>query len=353
VNERDPVSLAPSVVARRGLFELLSADDSRGVTVLSAPAGSGKTILLRSWIEEAGLRDRVAWVSVEREEQDAQRFWLAVIGELRAAIGADAFVERLEPTPTFDGDAVVERLISELGSLERPVVLVIDDLHELRSRNALRQLELFLSRRPALLQVVLASRRDLRLGLHRLRLAGQLTEIRSADLRFSIEETRELLAAARVALSDEAVVSLSERTEGWVAGLRLAALALSGHPDPDRFVSDFTGSERTVADYLFEEVLECQSEEARRLLLRTSILERVNDALADLLTGTTGSQRILQELEAENAFVVSLDLSRSWFRYHRLFAWREPIRWSTLYVSAAATSLVGDGGAASASLKPW
>lgn len=257
---------------------------------------------------------------VERGEQDAQRFWLSVIRELRGAIGADAFVEKLEPTPGFAGDAVVERLIAELGSLEQPVLLVISDLHELRSPDALRQLEHLLTRRPPLLRIVLSSRRDPRLGLHRLRVAGELTEIRSADLRFTIEETGELLAALGVELSDESLTRLHERTEGWAAGLRLAALALVGHPDPERFVAEFSGSERTVADYLFAEVLERQPEDVRRLLLRTSILERVTGPLADLLTGAAGSQRILQGLEQENAFVLSLDAGRTWFRYHRLFA---------------------------------
>ncbi len=313
-------SRGPFVVARRELFGLLSDDGSRGVTLLSAPAGSGKTVLLRSWIEDAGLGDRVAWVSVERGEQDAQRFWLSVIGEVRAAIGADAFVEKRGPAPVFEGEAVVGRLAAELGSLERPVVLVLDDLHELHAADALRQLELLIARRPPLLRVVLASRHDPRLGLHRLRLAGELREIRSADLRFTLEETQELLAAAGVALPGESLARLHERTEGWAAGLRLAALALAGHPDPERFVAEFTGSERTVADYLFAEVLERQPEEARRLLRRTSILERVNGSLADLLTGAAGSVRILQELEEHNAFVISLDASRSWFRYHRLFA---------------------------------
>src|SRR5271166_3949750 len=313
-------SRGPFVVARRELFGLLSDDGSRGVTLLSAPAGSGKTVLLRSWIEDSGLGDRVAWVSVERGEQDAQRFWLSVIGEVRAAIGADAFVEKRGPAPVFEGEAVVGRLAAELGSLERPVLLVLDDLHELHAADALRQLELLIARRPPLLRVVLASRHDPRLGLHRLRLAGELREIRSADLRFTLEETQELLAAAGVALSGESLARLHERTEGWAAGLRLAALALAGHPDPERFVAEFTGSERTVADYLFAEVLERQPEEVRRLLLRTSVLERVNGPLADLLTGGSGGERILQDLEDAGAFVMSVDAARSWFRYHQLFA---------------------------------
>ena len=315
------VVVAPPVVAREALFETLSAAErAGGVTLVSAPAGSGKTILLRSWLDGARLRDRAAWVSVERGEQDAQRFWLSLIEQLRAAVGAEAFVERLAPTPEFEGTAVVERLRSELQSLEEPVVLVIDDLHELASAEALAQLEALLAQRPSLLRVVFATRRDPQLGLHRLRLAGQLTEIRASDLRFTLEETHELLADSGVVLADESIAVLHARTEGWAAGLRLAALSLAGHPEPERFVEEFSGSERTVADYLLAEVLERQPDDVRRLLLRTSILERVNGALADILTGASGSEGILHGLERANAFVVALDAQRSWFRYHSLFA---------------------------------
>ena len=315
------VVVAPPVVAREALFETLSAAErGGGVTLVSAPAGSGKTILLRSWLDGARLRDRAAWVSVERGEQDAQRFWLSLIEQLRAAVGAEAFVERLAPTPEFEGTAVVERLRSELQSLEEPVVLVIDDLHELASAEALAQLEVLLAQQPSLLRVVLATRRDPQLGLHRLRLAGQLTEIRASDLRFTLEETHELLADSGVVLADESIAVLHARTEGWAAGLRLAALSLAGHPEPERFVEEFSGSERTVADYLLAEVLERQPGDVRRLLLRTSILERVNGELADILTGASGSEGILHGLERANAFVVALDAERSWFRYHSLFA---------------------------------
>ena len=313
--------VTPRVVARESLFERLSAAErDGGVTLLSAPAGSGKTIVLRSWLEHAGLRERAAWVSVERNEQDAQRFWLSLIDELRATVGAEAFVERLAPAPDFEGGAVVERLLSELQSLEEPAVLVIDDLEELASPDALAQLEVLLARRPSLLRVVLATRHDPQLGLHRLRLDGLLTEIRASDLRFTLEETRELLADSGVALPEESIIVLHARTEGWAAGLRLAALSLAGHPEPERFVTEFSGSERTVADYLLAEVLERQPREVRRLLLRTSILERVNGALADVLTGASGSEGILHGLERANAFVVALDAERSWFRYHSLFA---------------------------------
>jgi LuxR family maltose regulon positive regulatory protein len=160
----------------------------------------------------------------------------------------------------------------------------------------------------------------MRLGLHRLRLEGELTEIRAANLRFTLDEARALFGAAGVELPESALTLLHARTEGWAAGLRLAALSLAGHPDPERFAAEFSGSERTVAEYLLAEVLERQSEEVRRLLLRTSILERVSGPLADLLTGGSGTERILQDLEEAGAFVVSLDGRRSWFRYHGLFA---------------------------------
>ena len=311
---------APGVVARRALYARLSAGVSAGVTLVSAPPGSGKTVLLRSWIDEAGLRARTAWVLVERHERDAQRFWLSVVERLRSAVGRDGLVQELAPTPEFDGEGLVRRLISELEALDEPVVLVIDDLHELVSPDAQAQLELLLARRPRLLYVVLATRHDPSLGLHRLRLAGELTELRAADLRLSAEEARQLLDASGVELSAEAAAMLLARTEGWAAGLRLATMSLAGHPDPERFVAEFAGSERTVADYLLAEVLERQPEGVRQLLLRTSILERVCGPLADRLTGASGSERTLLELEDANAFVVSVDPERSWFRYHPLFA---------------------------------
>ena len=299
------------------LFERLSALAAGGVALVCGPAGSGKTVLLRSWLDAEGLADRAAWVSVERGERDEQRFWLSVIDEL-ARVSGDGWVERVSPTPRFRGERVVERLATELRSLEEPAVLVIDDLHELRSGEALRLLDLFLSRMPSELRVVLSTREEPRLGLHRLRLAGELIEIRGPDLGFSFEEARELLEASGVALSATGSLLLHERTEGWVAGLRLAAISLAQHPDPERFVAEFSGSERTVAGYLLAEVLERQPAEVRNLLLRTSVLEWVSGPLADTLTGGTGSEAILQALEEANAFVTSLDAGRTQFRFHHL-----------------------------------
>ena len=306
------------VVPRPGLSERLGA--SARVAVLSAPPGSGKTVLLRSWIGEPGRAGRVAWVAVGRGEQDPQRFWLSVLGALRGTSAGSGLVRELTAAPDLDGWAIVERLLKDLTPLADRLWLVIDDMHELRSADALAQLELLVMRAPPELRFVLATRHDLRLGLHRLRLEGELSEIRTADLRFTRAEARELLTAAGVALPEPALAMLHERAEGWAAGLRLAALSLAGHEDPERFAAEFSGSERTVADYLLAEVLERQPEQVRRLLLRTSVLERVSGPLADALTGGSGGERMLAELEQANAFVVSLDAARSWFRYHHLFA---------------------------------
>jgi LuxR family transcriptional regulator, maltose regulon positive regulatory protein len=308
--------VARGVVSRPRLFERLGT--SARVTVVSAPPGSGKTVLLRSWISEAGLADNAAWVPVGRDERDPQRLWLSVVGALRETGPGSALVQALTAAPDLDGWAIVERLLKDLAPLEDRLCLVIDDVHELGAAEALRQLELLVMRAPPELRFVLSTRHDVRLGLHRLRLEGELTEIREPDVRFTVDEARELFDAAGLKLAEPAL--LVERTEGWAAGLRLAALWLAGHPDPARFAAEFSGSERTVAEYLLAEVLERQSQEVRRLLLRTSVLERVNGDLADLLTGASGGERILHELEDANAFVTSLDTRRSWFRYHRLFA---------------------------------
>jgi LuxR family transcriptional regulator, maltose regulon positive regulatory protein len=290
------------------------------MTVVSAPPGSGKTVLLRSWIGEAGLAGRAAWVTVERDERDPQRLWLAVLDALRQTVPGSALVRELTAAPDLDGWTVVERLLKDLAPLADRLWLVLDDLHELGSAEALRQLELLVMRAPEELRLVLAARHDVRLGLHRLRLEGELTEIRADDLRFSLDEARALFQAAGVELAGPTLAMLYERTEGWAAGLRLAALSLAGHPDPERFAAEFSGTERTVAEYLLAEVLERQPGEVRRLLLGTSGLDRVNGELADLLTGGSGGERVLQDLEEANAFVVSLDAARSWFRYHHLFA---------------------------------
>ncbi len=215
---------------------------------------------------------------------------------------------------------MVDTVVSELAKAPGVVVLVIDDLHELSSADVLSQLEHLLGVLPKSARVVLSSRRDPPIRLHRLRLADEVAELRAGDLRFTASETRALLAASEISLSDSGAAALYERTEGWAAGLRLAVISLSGHPEPDRFVNEFSGTDRAIGEYLMAEMLERQSVEVQSMLLRTSVADRLNGELADLLAGRPGCEQMLLALEDANAFVVSLDAQRTWFRYHQLLA---------------------------------
>ena len=295
----------PGLVARGELLAALDRAAAGRVTVICAPAGSGKTSLVRAWADRPG---RVAVLQVQRDQQDAQQFWLALLDAVGCSRPPTA-------TPDFNASAMVDRALAALDD----VTLIIDDLHELRSAAALHQLTTLLTNLPPTAHAILTTRHELRLRLHQLRLTGDLTEIRAADLRFTATETRDLLAAAGVTLSDAGIARLHRQTEGWAAGLRLAALSLVGHPDPERFVAEFSGQDHAVAEYLVTEMLGRQPADVQDLLLRTSVLDRVNGDLADLLTGRPGGERILLALEDANAFVVSLDAERTWFRYHHLF----------------------------------
>jgi LuxR family transcriptional regulator, maltose regulon positive regulatory protein len=310
----------PRLIDRGDLVAALDRAAASKVTIISAPAGSGKTSLLRAWAGRAGQPHQLALVQVQRDEHDAQQFWLALLDAVRHATGANSGAELPAATPDFHGHAMVDRVLSELADAHGGVTLVIDDLHELHSPEALTQLTRLLTSLPPNVHAILTTRHDVRLGLHRLRLAGELAEIRAADLRFSERETGELLEACGIVLSRAGAALLQQRTEGWAAGLRFAVLSLAGHPDPERFVAEFSGSDRTVAEYLLAEMLDRQPPGVQDLLLRTSLLDRVNGELADLLTGRPGSEQILLDLEDANAFVESLDPGRTWFRYHHLFA---------------------------------
>ncbi len=273
------------LLRRTELLATLERATRKRVTIVSAPAGSGKTTLLREWARRS--TDRVEIVSTRPGEMDAQQF---------------------------------EDALALLESPPEPVTLIVDDLHELKSAEALARLEALIERLPATARVILASRRDPQIHLHRMRLADEVAEIRANDLQLSETETGALLRESGLTLSEEAVASLHVRTEGWAAGLRLAAISMADHPDPERFVAEFSGGHRAVAEYLIAEMLDSQPAEVRDLLLRASLVDRVNGELADLLGGQTGSERILLELEDANAFVVSLDPGRTWFRFHQLLA---------------------------------
>jgi LuxR family transcriptional regulator, maltose regulon positive regulatory protein len=276
--------------------------------------------LLRAWADGPGQPYRLAVVQVRRDQQDTQQFWLAVLNAIRQSSGPPAEGEQLAATPDFNQEAIADRARSELAEHSNRTFLIIDDLHELTSPEALTQLTRLLETLPQHVHAILATRRDLPLRLHKLRLAGELADIRAADLRFTERETHQFLDASGIGLSEAGVARLHQRAEGWAAGLRLAAMSLVSSPDPERFVAEFSGSSRTVAEYLLAEMLDCQPPGVQQLLLRTALLDRVNGELADLLTGHPGSERMLLDLEDANAFVVSLDPARTWFRYHHLFA---------------------------------
>jgi LuxR family maltose regulon positive regulatory protein len=314
------VSVARTLLDREDLLQLLDRAVTKRVTVISAPPGSGKTSLLRAWADRSPNLRRVGFVSVDRDQQSAPRFWCAVLDAIRGAARSIDRETPPAPTAALDGDQLVDRVLSEIAEQAEPLVLIIDDLHELRSADALTQLEHLLAILPSSPRVVLSSRRDPPIRLHQLRLADEIAEIRAGDLRFTERETRELLATSEISLSDAGAAALYQRTEGWAAGLRLAVISLSGHPDPERFVAEFSGTDRAIGEYLMAEMLERQPSEVQRMLLRTSLVDRMNGELADLLAGRSGSEQMLLELEEANAFVVSLDAQRSWFRYHQLLA---------------------------------
>jgi LuxR family maltose regulon positive regulatory protein len=302
---------------RKGLLQLLDRAATKRLTVISAPPGSGKTSLLRAWADHSAKLRRVVFVSVERGQRNDQRFWCAVLDAIRGPASSTAADS---PIAAPDVDQVIDSVLSEITEHAEPVVLIIDDLHELRSTDAITQLEYVLANLPGNARLVLSSRRDPPIRLHQLRLADALAEIRAGDLRFTEDETRELLASSAISLSDDGVAALHQRTEGWAAGLRLAVISLSGHPEPERFVAEFSGTDRAVGEYLMAEMLERQPSEVQRMLLRTSLVDRMNGELADLLADRSGSEQMLLALEEANAFVVSLDAARTWFRYHHLLA---------------------------------
>jgi LuxR family maltose regulon positive regulatory protein len=309
-----------TLVRRQRLYDALEVGARGPVTLVSGPAGSGKTLLVASWLSAAPQRGPVVWVSVERGEDDQTHFWGAVVDGLQAS-GATSDVEAIQaltPAPGGAGVEFVARLARGLSDLSLPVVLVVDDVYRLEPADAFGGLRTLLADVPRGLHVFLLTRGHPRLGLHRLRVSGELTTIGGADLAFTAAETRELLSTAGIGVSERSADHLCARTEGWAAGLRLAAMALTASPDPERFIAGFSGSDRPVAEYLIEEVLDCQPPAVRRLLLRTSVLEHVNGGLAELLAGQPDAERLLAELEQANAFVTATEAGSSWFRYHPL-----------------------------------
>ena len=308
----------PGQVLRPRLTARLDEGLAGGLILASAPAGYGKTVLLADWARRG--EHPVAWLSLDAGDNDPARFWHHAVAALdRARPGTGERVAPLlgPPAPaSFQG--LVTALINDLAADQ--ALLVLDDYHVISAQQVHESLSFLVEHRPAGICVVLASRSDPPLGLARLRARGQLTEMRVAELRFTPAEAGELLQHAAAALPDASVAALAARTEGWAAGLQLAALSLRGQDDAAAFVAAFTGSHRYVLDYLAEEVLERQDEQLRRFLLETSVLDRLSGPLCDSVTGRRGSQALLEEAERAGLFVIPLDEARGWWRYHHLFA---------------------------------
>ena len=313
----------PGVVPRPRLAQQLDDGLGRGLVLVCAPAGYGKTVLLADWAQRGP--QLAAWLSLDTGDNDPARFWrhaIAALDRVRPGIGERVAPLLGPPAPqSFDG--LVTALINELAEPGADDVrLVLDDYHTIGAQPVHTSLEFLLEHRPPGLELVLASRSDPPLSLARLRARGQLTELRAADLRFTAGEAAALLqqVAPGELLPDAVVTALASRTEGWAAGLQLAALSLRGQPDVDGFVAAFTGSHRYVLDYLAEEVLERQPAQLRTFLLETSVLERLSGSLCDAVTGRPGSQALLEQIERDGLFLVPLDEVRNWWRYHHLFA---------------------------------
>ncbi|HVH24096.1 MAG TPA: AAA family ATPase, partial [Pseudonocardia sp.] len=313
-------------VARPRLLQRLRAGAEGELVLVCGPAGFGKSSLLADWLH--GDRRSAAWLSVDTGDNDPVRFWrhvAAALDGVRPGIadraGAQLTGAQLTGASSASLDAVVKTLVNELAAIPDEVALVVDDYHLIDAAEVHRSLEFLLDHLPSSLHLVMASRSDPPLPLARLRARGQLTELRAGDLRFTHGETAELLRrSVGRELPAGVVAALGERTEGWAAGLQLAALSLQGRSDVTRFVREFSGSHRFVLDYLTEEVLERQPEELRSFLLETSILERLSGALCDAVLGRGGSQRTLESLERASLFLIPLDERRRWWRYHHLFA---------------------------------
>ena len=308
----------PGQVPRPRLLARLDEGLARGLVLVCAPAGYGKTVLLADWARRGG--QPVAWLSLDAGDNDPARFWrhaVAALDRARPGIG-ERVAPLLGPPAPSSFQGLVTALINELAADE--ALLVLDDYHVIGSPQVHESLAFLVEHRPAGICVVLASRSDPPLALARLRARGQLAEMRVAELRFTPAEAAELLQHAASALPDASVAALAARTEGWAAGLQLAALSLRGHDDAAAFVAAFTGSHRYVLDYLAEEVLEGQDEQLRTFLLETSVLERLSGPLCDAVTGREGSQALLEQAERAGLFLIPLDEVRGWWRYHHLFA---------------------------------
>jgi LuxR family transcriptional regulator, maltose regulon positive regulatory protein len=294
------------------------------LVLVDAPAGFGKTTVVAQWRSSALESRPFAWVSLDRSDDDPSQLWWYVVTALQRAcpqLGVAAILAELQVQDPDVTGTVLPLLANELAALPAPLVLVLDDYHVIKERSCHEQIEFLLQHLPPPAQIVLITRADPPLPLARLRAAGEMVEIRARELRFAPAEAAALVqAAADVRLGEPDLADLMERTEGWPAGVYLAALSLRGHPSPHDFVREFTGDNRFIVDFLADEVLSRQPGEIRQFLERTSILARFCAPLCDAVTGSADAAKIIEALERENLFLVPLDDNRQWYRYHHLFA---------------------------------
>jgi LuxR family transcriptional regulator, maltose regulon positive regulatory protein len=315
--------LRRGLVARPRLLEHLRRGADSRLTLVSAPAGFGKTTLLAEWLHESSAADRhVAWLSLDPSDNEPAPFWTYVVTALRAAvpdIGAAAL--ELLTSPPVPTDLVLTTLLNELADVPGELWLVLDDYHLIDNQDVRDSMTLLLDHLPPPVHVVLSTRADPDLPLPRWRVRGELVEIRAADLRFTSDEAAAYLREATgLNLASGEVEVLEERTEGWIAALQLAALSIQGRDDVSSFIARFAGNDRYIVDYLVEEVLAHQPEPVREFLLHTAVLDRLTGPLCEAVTGRDDGSQMLTTLQRANLFLVALDDQRQWYRYHHLFA---------------------------------
>ena len=317
----------PGAVPRPRLVDVLDRGTSATLTLVSAPAGFGKTTLLAQWLERRAHRDpgrpSVAWLSLDAGDNEPGTYWSYVVTALRMVspqVGVEelALLRAAEPPPIY---RLLTTLLNDLGALSADVVLVLDDYHVIESREVHEAMAFLLDHAPPRLRLVISSRADPAVPLARLRARGELVEVRVTDLRFTSEEAASYFNVAMgLDLTTAEVSTLGERTEGWIAALQLAALSIHGRDDVPGFIESFTGDDRYIVDYLVEEVLQRQPAHINTFLLQTSILDRLTGALCDAVTGQGGGKATLEALDRANLFLVPLDDQRRWYRYQHLFA---------------------------------
>ncbi|MEZ4672559.1 MAG: LuxR C-terminal-related transcriptional regulator [Anaerolineae bacterium] len=318
-----PPFVRSDLVLRPRLTERFSINQNTRITLVCAPAGYGKSTVVAEYLATEALRDvRVAWLSLDEDDNDPKRFLTYLVASLTRASGlaAHEVLEMLQSPQSPPTKVILTSLIAQFENLPDQVVIVLDDYHLITAQAVHQVIMFMLDHLPAALRLVITSREDPPLPLARMRAGDHLVEIRADDLRFTAAEIGQFLEKnLGTLLSDEQLNDMDTRTEGWIAGLQLAALAMKGREDLPAFISAFTGSHRYILDYLTEEVLGRQSEEVTNFLLQTSILQRLCAPLCNAVTGRTDSQIILEQIEHSNLFLISLDDDRYWYRYHHLF----------------------------------